>query len=721
MTETAKEKAAPRVLVVDDDDTSRLLAHASLEKAGFIVDEAENGRAALEALATAVPDIILLDVMMPVMDGFEACAALRARPETQHVPVLMLTGREDVEAIDRAYRVGATDFATKPVSYPLLAHRIRYILRTTTIAADLRNSEARLANAQRIARLGHLEWDLRDGRVYCSPQIHDLLGIEKTKTEVSDRDLLRYIHPRDRKRYAAELQRARQTGGHYSLEHRIVRRDKSVRIIYQEGEIVQGARGVMIAATLQDITDRRRMERKVLRIENFDAVTRLPNRQFMQRFLAEAIADAHRRKRVVAVMAIDIDHFARINDTLGHGVGDDLLKVVASRLLAGIKPSTAMARVDEVLNPDGDLLARTAGDEFVVVLTELESIESAGEVARELMAKLTQPCQVGEHEVTVGVSIGISGFPVDSMNAEELLRRADTALHHAKEKGRNCWVFSSSSMNERVANRFKIESDLRKALAAGQFEIHYQPKVSTVDESCAGVEALLRWRHPERGLIPPGEFIPIAEDSRLIVPISEWVIQEACRQTQQWRREGLADVSVAVNISSLQFRDSGLHLVVADALRGSGIEPDMLELELTESMLMEDSERNIRTMQRLRTLGVSLSIDDFGTGYSSLGYLKRFPVNTLKIDRAFIKELEKDESDRAIVAGVVALAHNLHLKVVAEGAETAGQVRLLREMRCDQIQGFYYSKALAAAEFIAWLRDRRQPDTSFRLQAVSGG
>jgi diguanylate cyclase (GGDEF)-like protein/PAS domain S-box-containing protein len=719
MNDKANPQRNPCVLVVDDDETSRLLACASLEKAGFTVREADNGRTAIESLAGQIPDIVLLDVMMPEMDGFETCTALRARPETEHVPVVMLTGREDTEAIDRAYRVGATDFATKPINYPLLAHRIRYILRTTAIAAELRSSEARLANAQRIARIGHVEWDVQEGRVYCSPQVYELLGLEKATEVVSDRDFLRYIHPRDRRRYASELNRAKRAGGHYSLEHRIVRKDKSVRIIYQEGEIVFGPRGAAIAATLQDITERRRMERRVLRMENFDAVTRLPNRQFMQRFLGEAIADAHRRKGVVVVMAVDVDHFARINDTLGHGTGDEVLKAIATRLLSAIKPSSAMVSAGEVVQPDGDLLARTAGDEFVLVLTEIESIEVAGDVARRLMSTLAQPIAIGDHEVSVSASIGISGFPVDSMNADELLQGADTALHHAKERGRNCWAFSSSTMNERAATRFKLETDLRKALAAGQFEVHYQPKVSTRDESCTGVEALLRWRHPERGLIPPVDFIPIAEDTRLIVPISEWVIQEACRQVQQWKTDGVANLTVAVNVSSLQFRDSGLHLVVADALRTSGIDPEMLELELTESMLMEDSDRNIRTMQRLRTLGISLSIDDFGTGYSSLGYLKRFPVNTLKIDRAFVRELEKDESDRAIAGGIIGLAHNLHLKVVAEGVETQGQIRLLREMNCDQIQGFYYCKPLPPAELVEWLRARSQPGVTFLPRAAS--
>jgi diguanylate cyclase (GGDEF)-like protein/PAS domain S-box-containing protein len=708
----------PKVLVIDDDGTLRLLARAALEKAGFEVDEAENGRAALDRVRTHVPDIVLLDVMMPEMDGFDTCAALRTIPTAAHVPVLMLTGRNDVESIEHAYRVGATDFATKPINYQLLSYRIRYILRGKRTADELRASEARLANAQRIARMGHVEWDVRKRRIHCSSEVFAILGLSEKKEFISDRELLHFVHPRDRRQYAMELARAKQGGGRYSIEHRIVRKDKTVRHIYQEGEMSTGPNGSVISATLQDITERRSMERKVLRIENFDSVTELPNRQLMKRYLAEAIAQANRKSRVVAVMAINVDHFARINDTLGHGAGDAVLRIVANRLMAGTKLCSAMARVGEEVRPDGDLVARSAGDEFVVVLTELESLDQATDVARRFMNAMTMPCEVNGSEVTVSVSIGISGFPIDGKSADDVLQHADAALHHAKDEGRNRWAFSSNKISTQVAHRFQLESDLRKALGTSQFEVHYQPKVSTVDESCSAVEALLRWHHPEHGYISPGVFIPVAEESGLIVPMSEWVIEEACLQSGKWRKSGMPPMAVAVNISSAQLRNSGLHLVIANALSTSGIEPDQLELELTESMLMEDSERNIRLMKRLRALGLSLSIDDFGTGHSSLSYLKRFPVNTLKIDQSFVKDMVTSESDRAIAGGIAALAHNLKLNVVAEGVESAEQVRILRELKYDLMQGYFYSKPLPAAEFEAWLKGRSQLNLKPKLQAV---
>ncbi|MCG3201041.1 MAG: Regulator of RpoS [Gammaproteobacteria bacterium] len=706
--ETMKNRP-PLVLVVDDDVTARAIAREALEVAGFSVEEAGNGREALERARVQTPDIVLMDVVMPEMDGFAACAALRAERATRHVPVLMMTGLDDVASINRAYEAGATDFTTKPINYLLVAHRIRYILRAKITADELRASEARLANAQRIARLGHFEWELESGHVHCSPQVYRLFGIPADGSVTTNRDLLRFIHPRDRVQFAGELRSAVTTGMGYSLEHRIVRRDKTVRIMYQEGEIVRTPAGLAVSATLQDITERRNMERKVLKIANFDATTGLPNRQLMHRYLTESIAHARRNAGVVVVMAIDLDNFSRVNDTLGHGAGDALLKVVASRLGSCIRPCSAMGRVGEELQPDGDLLARTGGDEFTVVLTQLKELEDAAALARKMAESLAVPFSAGENEVSVNASIGISGFPADASDADVLLQQADTALHHAKNLGRNQWAFSSAAISRRVTDRFQLESDLRRALVAGQFELHYQPKVRTDDEMPHGTEALLRWRHPEKGLISPATFIPIAEETGLIVPISEWIVFEACRQVQEWQQAGLPPLRVAINVSSAQFRNSGLHLIVANAIAGTGIDPALVELELTESLLMEEGEASIRLMRRLRALGLWLSIDDFGTGYSSLSYLKRFPINALKIDRSFIMESANSHADGAIVAGIIALAHSLGLSVVAEGVETEKQMRLLRELKCDEVQGFYYSAPLPPRQFAAWLHDRLQP------------
>ncbi|MGQ0656950.1 MAG: putative bifunctional diguanylate cyclase/phosphodiesterase [Chromatiales bacterium] len=696
-----------RVLVVDDDPAARLLAREALEQAGFHVTEAEDGREALRLIELEPPDIVLLDVIMPELDGYAACTVIRSLSGGQHVPVLMMTGLDDMESIKRAYEAGATDFAAKPINYPLLPHRVRYILRGTRLADELRASEARLKDSQRIARLGHFEWHIGSGRIECSAQVNDLFGLPGGEAIDSQDALMRYIFPEDRDVLADMVQTAIKERRGYSLEHRIVRADGTVRSMYQEGEFHSPAerRGLYLSATIQDVTERRRMERQVHHLAHYDPVTGLPNRRLMKRHLSAAISHARRHHRTVAVMTLDIDHFSRINDSLGQAAGDELLKTIAGRLRDCI--------VDASAKPDGahaqssrDLVARIGGDEFVIVLAGIQSLEDAAIVARRVRDIFTRTCTVGNTDVTLTASIGISGFPLDSLDAETLLKQADTAMHHAKTLGRDRYQFSTARINSRASERLVLENNLRKALAAGQFELHYQPKVHLRGMVPVGMEALVRWSHPEMGAVPPSVFVPVAEETGLIVPLGEWILHEACRQAKAWQHAGLPPLAVSVNLSAGQFRAKGIQAVIAGVLQETGIDPAFLELELTESLLMEDRDACIKLMQKLRLLGVSLSIDDFGTGYSSLSYLKRFPINALKIDRSFVCDVGTDADVAAIVTAIIALAHSLRLKVVAEGVESEQQVRFLTEQHCDEIQGYYFSQPLSAADFGEWVRQR---------------
>jgi diguanylate cyclase (GGDEF)-like protein/PAS domain S-box-containing protein len=699
----------PRILIVDDDLAARLLTSAALKKAGFNVAEAETGREAVESVRESLPDLVLLDVIMPEMDGFAACVEIRKLPGAEYLPVLMMTGLDDVESINSAFEAGATDFTSKPINYLLLAHRIRYILRSKRTADELRASEARLANAQRIARIGHFEWHVETGQIQCSLQAAALFGIPDSDAIRSQQDLLRCIHPGDRKNFLDAVQKVLSERGSYSLEHRIIRSDGKVRIVYQRGESLPGKQGLQISATIQDVTFRHRMQRQVTKIANYDTLTHLPNRALMLRYLGEAIQLARQHRKVVAVLAIDLDHFSRINDTLGHDTGDELLKTVAERLQECLRPCSAMRRLRSGLLVDGDLLARSGGDEYVVILPQIETLEDAAVVARRIIEAMTKPSMVGTRELAATVSIGISGFPIDALDSEALLRHANTALRHAKSMGRNRWEFSTESMNSRAAERFKIEGQLRTALAAQQFQLHYQPKVRLKDQTVCGAEALLRWQHPEEGYVPPSSFIPIAEETGLIVPIGEWILWEACRQIQTWRRQGLPPATVSVNLSAAQFRMPGLHVLIAGVIADTGVDASLLELELTESLLMGEREASMKMMRRLRSLGVSLSLDDFGTGYSSFSYLKRFPINTLKIDRSFLVDIASNPDDGAIVSTIISLAHSLRLAAVAEGVETAAQLEFLSRRGCDVVQGYVYSKPLNADAFAEWLQNRRSP------------
>ena len=430
------------------------------------------------------------------------------------------------------------------------------------------------------------------------------------------------------------------------------------------------------------------------RLAHFDPLTGLPNRSRFRQLLGQALERARQESRPLAVLMLDLDHFKQINDPLGHASGDELLCQLAQRLAD--------------CSGERATLGRLGGDEFGLILAGGGDQESdAVALAARVRQALRAPFVLAGREVNVSASIGVAAFPADADDADTLLRYADTALNRAKEGGRDACRFFTSGMNERAQQRLALETGLRRAIELEQFELYYQPKANVADGRVGGAEALLRWNRPGHGMVAPAEFIPLLEETGLIVPLGAWIVFTACRQIAAWDRQGLGAVRVAVNVASRQFASGELEAVVTNALADSGIDPDLLELELTEGSLMSDTEAAIATMRRLKAGGVRISIDDFGTGYSSLAYLKRFPIDTLKIDIAFIREVTSDAGDAAIVQAIIGMAHSLGLGVVAEGVETAAQLGFLARHHCDYIQGYYFSKPLAAADFTDLLRDER--------------
>jgi diguanylate cyclase (GGDEF)-like protein len=430
-----------------------------------------------------------------------------------------------------------------------------------------------------------------------------------------------------------------------------------------------------------------------------DALTGLPNRVLLADRLRQAIALASRHEMRFAVLVVDLDRFKAINDSLGHIAGDELLQEVARRLSGLLRKE--------------DSLARLGGDEFVLLIHEVSGPADAEQVARKVLTQVALPFQLAGLDVHVSPSVGISLCPDDGDDSETLLQHADAAMYHAKKKGRNTFQFFAPAMNAFARERLELESGLRTALAQREFELHYQPKVDVATGRIESAEALIRWRHPKRGLIPPGGFIPLAEETGFIVQLGEWVLYEACRQARAWQDEGL-HLRMAVNLSARQFRQDSLIETVRGALTAARLEPRYLELELTESAVMQDAESSVQIMRRLSDAGLRISVDDFGTGYSSLSYLRRLPLDKLKIDRSFIREIVTSRDDAEIVRAIVTLAHSLHLKVIAEGVETAEQLTFLRALGCDQYQGFYCSPPLPPAQFIALL-PRRPIDESKRV------
>jgi diguanylate cyclase (GGDEF)-like protein len=439
-----------------------------------------------------------------------------------------------------------------------------------------------------------------------------------------------------------------------------------------------------MAASLQRAND------ELQRIALHDPLTKLPNRVLLEDRIEQAIAHAERSKVNCAVLFVDLDRFKMVNDSLGHFVGDELLRGVASRLHALVRAE--------------DTVSRMGGDEFVLLLREVEGTPDALDVASKALAGLREPFRVHQQELYVTPSIGIAVYPEHGNTAQMLITRADAAMYNVKKGGRNDVRVFATEMSTFFPERLMLENDLRRALERHEFELHYQPKVVLENGSVIGMEALVRWRHPRKGLVAPDQFIPLAEESGLIVPIGRWVIEEACRQNKAWQDAGMPHLRVAVNISGLQFRQKDLLESIDYALGSSGLAPECLEVEITESVVMQNASDAIVTLERLSAMGVHVSIDDFGTGYSSLSYLKRFPIDKLKIDRSFIRDVSTDMEDAAIVRATIGLAHNLRLRVVAEGVETAEQLEFLRALGCDEYQGYYKSKPVAAAEFERVLR-----------------
>jgi diguanylate cyclase (GGDEF)-like protein len=689
-----------RILVVDDDAASRLLVRATLRRAGLEVDEATDGVQALEQMQAALPDLVLMDVSMPGMDGFRACEELRRLPGGSRVPVVMMTGLDDVKSIERAFEVGASDFLTKPINWTLLAHRVRYMLRASSAINDIEQHRRRLSNAQRIGEMGDWAWDVAQDRITPSDQAWRILGVDGAHGALSVAGLLACVHPDDEPSVRAAFGRAMTDGGSFAIEHCIVQPGGGTRHVHQQVEVLErDAQGLALhlVGAVHDVTRRKDAEDQIRRLAYFDALTGLPNRLMFTEQLFRAIANADRKREHVAVLFVDLDHFKRVNDTLGHSAGDELLKLVGTRLAYSLRPLDAVSRPGA--EPAAHSIARLGGDEFIVMLGELHGPMEAAHVANRLVAALAQPVNIQGTELFVSASIGVAMYPVDGNDIDTLLKNADTAMYRAKETGRSSVQFYDASMNERSLERLAMETLLRRALERDEFVLHYQPRISLANGRIVGAEALIRWKHPQRGLVSPGEFIGLAEEASLIIPIGNWAIGEVCRRSAAWRKAGLNPGRVAVNLAATHLRERGLPDLVAATLKEHALPAGSLEIEVTESILMADPELSVETARRLNAIGVVLSIDDFGTGYSSLSYLKRLPIAALKIDQSFVRDLATDADDAAIITAIIAMAHTLKLEVIAEGVETQAQHAFLKAHGCDEFQGYFASRPVEADEF----------------------
>ncbi|SFN35582.1 PAS domain S-box-containing protein/diguanylate cyclase (GGDEF) domain-containing protein [Formivibrio citricus] len=677
------------LLLVDDEEFVLNALVRLLRTEGYNLLTANSGPAALEVLAHNEVHVILSDQRMPGMSGSEFLSQVRGLyPETVR---LVLSGFADLALVtDAINRGNVYKYLSKPWDDELLKTSIREAFEHYELGRRGIQFTSIYENTQE----GILITDGEGCIQAVNPAFSMITGYRQD--EVVGKKPSHFRSGRHGEEYYRQMWRALLDEGKWTGE--IWNRRKNGEIYAERLNItaVKDPQGKILqyVALFADITEHKRAEEALHHQAYHDVLTGLPNRLMYAECLELALLQAARRQLKCAVLMLDLDRFKNINDTFGHEFGDKLLLGVAGRLQTCIRQE--------------DTLARMGGDEFAFLLPLVSDIRHIASATDKILAAFTRPVSVEGHELFITPSIGVSLFPNDGNDVETLQKHAEVAMYRAKESGRNGCQFYTADMNEQAQQRLELENDLRRAIERNELEMYYQPKVLLADGRIVGAEALIRWKHPSGKFVPPSDFIPMAEENGLIIPIGEWLIQDVCAQIRRWCDEGLAVPCVAINLSARQFQSQNLPDMLALAISEAGIEAQAVELELTESFLMNDMEANIEMMVLLKRMGFALAIDDFGTGYSSLSYLKRFPVDILKIDNNFVRDVAADHDSAELVRGVIGMAHGLKLEVVAEGVETPEQLAFLREYRCDMIQGYYFSRPLPAADFAALLREGKR-------------
>lgn len=695
----------PRVLIVDDDDMTRLLATETLEGAGFEVFEAADGAAGVAAHAALTPDLMLLDVNMPGLDGYGVCAQVRARPEGSATPILVMTALDDVDAVERAFAAGATDFLTKPLNLPLLAHRVRYLLRAAQAFHDEREQAQVLARVQRLARLAHWRVDAAGFAWACD--VGAVLWPEVAASVPAPRSILALVHPDDRDLVATAL----TTTAPHQLDYRMVLPDGSERLVRQDAEVIDDAgRPVLIGAT-QDVTEQRAAERRIAQLAFFDDLTGLPSRAFLHRFLRRVLLDARASGAPVTLISIGIA-LGAVPGTVSPTDRDELRRAIAARVVEHVRGADLDLRLDQpVGDPDawlgGALLARPGSDELVLVLRDARAVDPEPVAAR-IAAALAVGYRVGDHELFVTSPLGIATSDDSGDDPRTLIEHARAASHQARVAAQPVHRFSADVL--RAARRSaEFERRVRTAVAhlddparVPEFTLYYQPKVERGSGRTVGVEALMRWFPPDGPPISPGEFIPVAERSNAISQLGDWLLHQACAQGAAWAQAG-TPIHVAVNVSPRQLRSAGFVERVVAIAAGAGFDLGLLEVEITEHATVDDFDQAAAVLHALRARGVRIVLDDFGVGQSSLAYVARLPVDVIKIDRTFVAGLGRDPVSGAIVSAVMAMAEALDITVVVEGVETAHQVRMLGRYPACEIQGYYCARPAPPADLAPFL------------------
>ncbi len=709
-----------KILVIDDDPTLRLIAEKKLTQYSYQVLTAATGEDGIQQALEQSPDLILLDYELHDMTGVDVCSFLRKQSVSVDKPILFIAGKDDYQSIENAFQAGATDFSSKPLNWSILVYRIQYMLRAHEIKLSLLSSETRLTKAQKIAKIANWEYSLADQTFQWSDTIYDLLEISNQQEKrMGLNEFIERIPDEEAAGVREAIEQCLNNNLSFELEHKVMTGDGSQKIISHLASVIKNDANEVVdyIGTLQDITERRNNENQIRALAYYDFLTGLMNRESFLTALDQVFSSNQSYDLLSALFFIDLDDFKRVNDTLGHEIGDLLLCKISERLKNCVRTAEQEREYQTNNNrlisnpiPDGVIkittsdinrfdLARLGGDEFTVFLADIPNEEVAASVAKRLLKALEKPFDLDGYEVYVTFSIGIAISPNDGDNIHTLLKNADTAMYSAKANGKNNYQYYAKKMNERALYRLTLESDLRNVIERNELSLVYQPQYSLQSGGLIGAEALMRWTHPTRGHISPAEFIPLAEQTGQILTIGDWLFKQFHQDLHSWKQQGLIqdNFKLALNVSSLQFHQSDMMNKVRKVFSDLELNKHV-EFELTESVMMKNAEENLAKLNSLAEQNITLSIDDFGTGYSSLSYLHRFPVDTVKIDRSFISNMEVDGQDN-IVKAVIAMAHGMNIKVVAEGIENQWQYDFLKKEGCDIGQGYFLSKPISTDEF----------------------
>lgn len=675
------------IMVVDDEASARAAITRHLQKAGYGVIEAESGINAITQYRNRIPDLILMDASMPGMDGFRACRTLRSLTKNRPLPIIMLTSLSGEETAQQTIDAQATDFIPKPINWTHLIHRIHDALHTRDFELELQEKRDWLIQSQELAGMGHYVYDPDHDKLNCSGAIFDILDFTPVAQDTTLEEFLQLIPEEDSERLIQAIDHAIHQGKPYSLDHKMVSADGFERLVHHRCLIAptNKANKHRILGTIIDITESKFKDSLIAEQKLRDPLTNLPNRNQLDTLLPTLLAMSDRHEKLAGIFVLGLDRFRNIISSLGHETSDRLLISAAERLTT--------------LTTEGISVAHLTGDEFALVANDLATVDQADAIAWQISDLFAAPFFINGQEIFLDFSIGIALYPLFDDAKADLLKNATSAMLHAKSQGGNRFVYYSRSIGRQVSNRLDMESSLRKALERQEFEVYYQPQVAVPNRRIIGMEALVRWHHPERGLILPDDFIPIAEETGLITPIGAWVMETAARQVASWQDQGFGLLRVGINLSAKQFQNKDLAKEVEEVIHNSGITPPCLDLEITESAAMHDVERTISILNQLREMGVQSSMDDFGTGYSSLSYLQRIPLSTLKIDRSFIKDINRHGEHGELAKIIISMAHTLGLNVIAEGVEREEQMRFLLRHLCGEAQGYLISKPLPAIDF----------------------